>query len=291
MSQPESLSELDALINSISDISEPKEVDVDFNISLSNDPKETSSSNASNFEALMSENTSNPRRYGAKKAQIKQRRQPGKQARGAASGSDLENILGDVAKKVQSLDISEGNQGICAYCKEPILREVVDVAALGKKYHKEHFYCVMCKQLANPDKYYEKQGDIHCAPCFEKKVLPQCARCMRPITDQCITALERKWHPQCFTCKSCSGGFPSGEFFEKDGQPYCKADYLRLFSQICKMCNRHIEGECLQALGSSWHPGCFHCPTCRKPFGPNFFQHDGFAYCEPHYLQIKGVRR
>eukprot|EP01120_Amphizonella_sp_Union-15-10_P011461 TRINITY_DN4868_c0_g2_i1.p1 TRINITY_DN4868_c0_g2~~TRINITY_DN4868_c0_g2_i1.p1 ORF type:complete len:290 (-),score=37.34 TRINITY_DN4868_c0_g2_i1:21-869(-) len=254
-------------------------------------PRENS---VEDLDNLLRNPNDSPRRspYSSKKPQVRnQQRTPGRSAKGAASNEELVGILNDVEKKVQSLDITEGSQGICFFCSRPILREVVDVDALGRKYHKEHFLCFLCKQIANPKKYYEKDGEIYCTHCFEKSILPPCARCGSPIVEECITALDSKWHPECFVCKACNGGFPTGEFFDKNGEPYCKADYLRLFSQKCKMCSRPIDGECLQALGSNWHPTCFHCPSCKKPFGPGFYQHDGFAYCEEHYLHVKGIRR
>eukprot|EP01121_Diplochlamys_sp_Union-15-3_P012303 TRINITY_DN366_c0_g1_i1.p1 TRINITY_DN366_c0_g1~~TRINITY_DN366_c0_g1_i1.p1 ORF type:complete len:272 (+),score=36.65 TRINITY_DN366_c0_g1_i1:107-922(+) len=271
------MSELDDLINEISDISKPRY-------------SRTSSAkvDVSALDHMISDNKRPS--YASKKPAPRKVRNAAN-LKGAASGADLDSILNVVQAKVQSLDINEGNQGICSFCNRPILKEVVDVQALGKKYHREHFFCVMCKKLADPKKYYEKKGEIHCVNCFHKNVLPSCGRCNKPVTEQCITACNSKFHPQCFVCKVCGSGFPSGEYFEKDNQPYCKDDYMRQFANTCKMCNRAIQGECLQALGSNWHPQCFGCPTCRKPFGPNFYEHDGFAYCETHFLEVKGVRR
>jgi paxillin len=35
----------------------------------------------------------------------------------------------------------------------------------------------------------------------------------------------KKWHPDHFVCCTCNGPFPNGQFFERDGKPYCERDF------------------------------------------------------------------
>ena len=46
---------------------------------------------------------------------------------------------------------------------------------------------------------------------------PKCAHCDQPVSDRCITALGKKWHPEHFICCQCLKPFPNGSFFERDG--------------------------------------------------------------------------
>jgi hypothetical protein len=58
-----------------------------------------------------------------------------------------------------------------------------------------------------------------------------------------------------------------GIFFERDGRPYCEADFYRTFAPKCGGCNEPIRGDCINALGSQWHPEHFACTYCQKAFG------------------------
>ncbi|PAA77671.1 hypothetical protein BOX15_Mlig000859g7, partial [Macrostomum lignano] len=45
-------------------------------------------------------------------------------------------------------------------------------------------------------------------------------------------------------------------------------DYQRLFGVKCRVCAGYVVGEVITALGSTFHPSCFRCQTCRTPFTP-----------------------
>lgn len=57
---------------------------------------------------------------------------------------------------------------------------------------------------------------------------------------QVVTALGRVWHPEHFVCTECETELGNRNFFEKDGRPYCEADYFSLFSPHCAHCNKPI---------------------------------------------------
>lgn len=54
------------------------------------------------------------------------------------------------------------------------------------------------------------------------------------------TALGKQWHPEHFTCDHCNQELGTRNFFERDGNPYCEADYHNLFSPRCAYCNAAI---------------------------------------------------
>jgi len=55
-------------------------------------------------------------------------------------------------------------------------------------------------------------------------------------------------------------------FFEVDNTPYCELHYKQLFAERCAKCDKPILGQETKGLGKSWHPGCFVCTTCERPF-------------------------
>jgi paxillin len=83
--------------------------------------------------------------------------------------------------------------------------------------------------------------------------------------------------------------FQGGNFFERDGKPYCEADFYGLYAPKCGHCNEAIRGDCINALGTQWHPEHFVCAYCEKSFsGGSFFEYGGKPYCETHYHQQTG---
>jgi len=57
---------------------------------------------------------------------------------------------------------------------------------------------------------------------------------------QMVTAIGKTWHPEHFVCVSCGVDLNSGNYFERDSQPYCQQDYYQLFSLKCEACTRPI---------------------------------------------------
>ncbi|KAI9230096.1 MAG: LIM domain-containing protein [Piptocephalis tieghemiana] len=63
-----------------------------------------------------------------------------------------------------------------------------------------------------------------------------------------------------------------------------------MFGPKCRGCRRRIRRDCVHALGHRWHPECFVCEDCNRPFGQGvFFELDKHAYCERHYHQRRGT--
>ncbi|CAJ0750354.1 176_t:CDS:2 [Entrophospora sp. SA101] len=114
----------------------------------------------------------------------------------------------------------------------------------------------------------------------------ECAACNKSITGKVLSAMGKKWHPDHFTCTTCNTSLEHIAFFEQDGLPYCHLDFHELFSPRCGYCNTPIEGQCITALGKSWHVGHFFCRECGGPFeSGGFMVHDGYPYCEKDWMK------
>ena len=60
--------------------------------------------------------------------------------------------------------------------------------------------------------------------------LPMCAGCRLRITDKVvILGMRAKWHSHCFKCAECGCELAENHptYFERDGQKFCKEDYLK----------------------------------------------------------------
>jgi len=113
----------------------------------------------------------------------------------------------------------------CAACNGVIKGECV--SALNRKYHSEHFVCTYC-QVQLGSTFYEYNAKPYCQTHYHQQSGNMCPNCNRPITGKCISALDKKWHPEHFTCTFCSVQL-SGAFIENNGKPYCKGCSQKLF--------------------------------------------------------------
>lgn len=114
-----------------------------------------------------------------------------------------------------------------------------------------------------------------------------CAACNKPVIGQVCTALGKTWHPEHFTCCVCDTQLGTKTFFERDGKPYCEEDYHEKFAPKCHGCSGPILDSCVTSMDRTWHPLCFVCAECRRPFGDaGFHEKDGNAYCREDYFKM-----
>lgn len=202
------------------------------------------------------------------------------------SGSEFNDFLSDVNTSVTSLNpTNSSSRGKCWHCHGEIHGDVM--RALGRVYHPEHFNCASCHNTIGTRNFYDVKGYPHCEQCYQKQFCPICSHCGKPIADKCVTAMNKRWHLSCFVCTQCLQPF-SGNYYEKDQRPYCEKCYNQVFSSRCRACHQPIYGDCINALGSQWHPEHFNCQFCHEAFTGMFYELDGLPYCSTHYYQQMG---
>ncbi|XP_078087251.1 actin-binding LIM protein 3 [Mustelus asterias] len=94
----------------------------------------------------------------------------------------------------------------------------------------------------------------------------RCYRCGGVCKGEVVRVHNNHFHVKCFTCQVCGSDLAQANFFYKNGEYICTLDYQRMYGTRCDSCGDFIGGEVISALGRTFHPKCFVCTVCRKPF-------------------------
>uniref|UniRef100_A0A674JNR1 Actin binding LIM protein 1 n=1 Tax=Terrapene triunguis TaxID=2587831 RepID=A0A674JNR1_9SAUR len=100
------------------------------------------------------------------------------------------------------------------------------------------------------------------------KPVIHCHKCEEPCKGEVLRVQSKHFHIKCFTCKVCGCDLAQGGFFIKNGEYLCSVDYQRMYGTRCNGCGEFVEGEVVTALGKTYHPNCFACTVCKRPFPP-----------------------
>lgn len=89
-----------------------------------------------------------------------------------------------------------------------------------------------------------------------------CYQCGGALRGSYITALERKYHVDHFTCSLCSTVFGAQDsYYEHDSQVYCHYHYSTQFAQKCNGCHTAILKQFVEIFRNGqnqhWHPECY----------------------------------
>ncbi|KAF8963416.1 hypothetical protein BDZ97DRAFT_1820778 [Flammula alnicola] len=140
------------------------------------------------------------------------------------------------------------------------------VRALGAVFHLNCFKCMDCGDVV-ASKFFPidgpggKQSPL-CERDYFRRLNLICAKCGMALRGSYITACNKKYHVEHFTCSLCSTLFgPQDSYYEHDGDVYCHFHYSTRFATKCAGCNsailkqfveinRNMRDEC-------WHPECY----------------------------------
>ncbi|XP_053602552.1 PDZ and LIM domain protein Zasp isoform X10 [Plodia interpunctella] len=196
------------------------------------------------------------------------------------------HIIARPLSTMVSTDATEGLYAVCHKCDQTIERGPF-ITALGRIWCPEHFICVnaTCRRPLQDIGFVEENGQLYCEYCFEQYIAPACDKCHAKIKGDCLNAIGKHFHPECFNCVYCGKLFGNNPFFLEDGLPYCEADWNELFTTKCFACGFPVEAgdRWVEALNNNYHSQCFNCTVCKKNLeGQSFFAKGGRPFCKIH---------
>lgn len=198
-------------------------------------------------------------------------------------------------------DASEKSKDVCGFCRKPVDPAEPVIEALNRTYHDGCFQCRSCHIPLAGKQYYNKAGIPLCEDCYQAS-LELCWACGEVIKDQVIRALERAYHPSCFTCTTCKKQIGEQSFAQGEvGEVYCLQDYYRKYAPMCNACNKLIipkedgtDSYTVECLGHSYHENCYRCEDCAIQLSPEPNEHgcyplDGRMLCKAcHMMLVSG---
>ncbi|KAI0008045.1 rho-type GTPase-activating protein [Xylariaceae sp. FL0662B] len=160
---------------------------------------------------------------------------------------------------------ASGQVRICAKCGESLTGQFV--RALDETYHLDCFKCRDCGQIV-ASKFFpaddEETGGQYplCETDYFRRLGLLCYQCGGALRGSYITALDRKYHVDHFTCSLCSTVFGAQDsYYEHDGNVYCHYHYSTQFAQRCNGCQTAILKQFVEIYRNGqnqhWHPECY----------------------------------
>jgi len=174
----------------------------------------------------------------------------------------------------------------CGFCKEPITGDIVN--ALGDTWCDGHFVCIVCGEDFPDNKFFKHEEQPYCETHYLEITAGNCAKCGTLLKDAIFEALNKRWHPSCFTC--AEGGHvidEKMEFHDYNEKIYCSEHFSELFLIKCAKCALVIKDAYISVLDQSYHNACWTCHDCQTVLTPSSFTEEkGDFFCKP----CKGIR-
>ncbi|KAH8429675.1 GTPase-activating protein LRG1 [Aspergillus melleus] len=154
---------------------------------------------------------------------------------------------------------------ICKKCGDPLTGQFV--RALSATFHLECFKCQDCGQIV-ASKFFPIDAEDGsgqyplCETDYFRRLDLLCHECGGALRGSYITALERKYHIEHFTCSVCPTVFGAQDsYYEHEGKVYCHFHYSTQFAQRCHGCHTAILKQFVEIFRNGqnqhWHPECY----------------------------------
>ncbi|POR38884.1 Rho-type GTPase-activating protein 1 [Tolypocladium paradoxum] len=160
---------------------------------------------------------------------------------------------------------ASGQMRTCKKCGEPLTGQFV--RALDGTFHLDCFKCRDCGEIV-ASKFFpadDENGEGQyplCETDYFRRLGLLCYQCGGALRGSYITALERKYHVDHFTCSLCPTIFGAQDsYYEHDGNVYCHYHYSTQYAQKCNGCQTAILKQFVEIFRNGqnqhWHPECY----------------------------------
>ncbi|KAK0733887.1 hypothetical protein B0T26DRAFT_736701 [Lasiosphaeria miniovina] len=167
--------------------------------------------------------------------------------------------------RIRGSRTASGQVRTCKKCGEPLTGQFV--RALDGTFHLDCFKCRDCGQIV-ASKFFpaddENGGGQYplCETDYFRRLGLLCHQCGGALRGSYITALDRKYHVDHFTCSLCPTIFGAQDsYYEHEGQVYCHYHYSTQFAQRCSGCRTSILKQFVEIFRNGqnqhWHPECY----------------------------------
>ncbi|XP_074831917.1 filamin-binding LIM protein 1 [Carettochelys insculpta] len=191
------------------------------------------------------------------------------------AGSDLESPL--LSPPPYRL-LVDGPDALSAETLHPGLQKL-NVSSPGSRQASSTFPAEPRQHKIQPTRL--EQADEHQAEKqnmnghLERDMSTVCAFCHKAIAPRTptIEAMNRQYHVDCFTCRTCHSRLAGQHYYQKAGRPLCNTCYEDTLEK-CAKCQAVILDHIVRALGNGYHPECFTCSVCCRSIGDETFAVD-----------------
>ncbi|KAI4596224.1 hypothetical protein KJ359_005731 [Pestalotiopsis sp. 9143b] len=160
---------------------------------------------------------------------------------------------------------ASGQVRVCHKCGEPLTGQFV--RALDGTFHLDCFKCRDCGSIV-ASKFFPAEDEDGsgqyplCETDYFRRLGLLCHQCGGALRGSYITALDRKYHVDHFTCSLCPTVFGAQDsYYEHDGNVYCRYHYSTQFAQRCNGCHTAILKQFVEIFRNGqnqhWHPECY----------------------------------
>ena len=160
---------------------------------------------------------------------------------------------------------TDSRSRLCKKCGEALTGQFV--RALGGTFHLDCFKCADCGQIV-ASKFFPVDAEDGsgqfplCETDYFRRLDLLCFECGGALRGSYITALDRKYHIEHFTCSVCPTVFGAQDsYYEHDAKVYCHYHYSTQFAQRCNGCQTAILKQFVEIFRNGqnqhWHPECY----------------------------------
>lgn len=190
----------------------------------------------------------------------------------------------------------EASTDVCGFCHKPVSPRELAVEAMKRQYHAQCFTCRTCRRQLAGQRFYQKDGRPLCEPCYED-TLEKCGKCGEVVRDHVIRAMDKAFHPPCFTCVTCARCIGDESFaLDNQNQVYCVTDFYRKFAPVCSVCENPIipsdgkDAYKIECMGRNFHENCYRCEDCSvllsvEPTDQGCYPLNDHLFCKPCHIK------